>query len=252
MLVAALNLAAPGVRASEGRTIAVAAAPSLKPAVEELAAHFRAEHPGVAVTAVFGASGSLAAQIAHGAPFDVFLSADAELPAALVSKGLADGPAFTFALGKLVVWVPKTSTLDLEGKGLAALLDPAVRKIAVANPALAPYGRAAELALERAGLLAALRSRIVTGQNVAQAAQFVESGNAQAGFLPLSLAMVPPLSREGRVWAVPPSTYPPIVHAGVIVRGARDAKLARELVAFLLGDLARDVLAAQGYGLPPR
>jgi molybdate transport system substrate-binding protein len=234
------------------RSVAVAVAANMKPAFEELAARFQAAHPGVEVKATYGASGNFFAQIANGAPFDLFLSADAEFPARVVEKGLADGKAFTYAYGKLVVWVPKSSKLDLDGKGLAALTDPSVQKIAIASPEVAPYGRAAKAALEQAGLYQALKDRIVTGQSVSQAAQFVQSGNAQAGFVPLSLARTPPLSEEGRAWPVPPSSYARIEQAGVVVKGAKEAALARELAAFIAGAGARDVLERYGYDLPAR
>ncbi|MEI6226055.1 MAG: molybdate ABC transporter substrate-binding protein [Deltaproteobacteria bacterium] len=258
MRVAALlpllaSILLPGVgRAAEPRSLAVAVAANLKPAFEEIAARFQATHPGVEVRATYGASGIFFAQIANGAPFDLFLSADAEFPARVFAQGLADGKAFTYAIGKLVVWVPKDSRVDLQGKGLQALAEPSIERIAIANPEVAPYGRAARTALERAGLLPALQPRIVTGQSVAQAAQFAESGSAQAAFLPLSLTLVPPLSAAGRTWAVPATAHEPIEQAGVVLRGARQPALARELAAFLVGESAREVLARHGYDLPLR
>ena len=258
MRVAALlpllaSILLPGVgRAAEPRSLAVAVAANLKPAFEEIAARFQATHPGVEVRATYGASGIFFAQIANGAPFDLFLSADAEFPARVFAQGLADGKAFTYAIGKLVVWVPKDSRVDLQGKGLQALAEPSIERIAIANPEVAPYGRAARTALERAGLLPALQARIVTGQSVAQAAQFAESGSAQAAFLPLSLTLVPPLSAAGRTWAVPATAHEPIEQAGVVLRGARQPALARELAAFLVGESAREVLTRHGYDLPLR
>jgi molybdate transport system substrate-binding protein len=232
--------------------VAVAVAANMKPAFEEIAALFQSRHPGVDVKATFGASGNFFAQIANGAPFDLFLSADAESPAKVVEKGLADGEAFTYAYGKLVVWVPRESKLDLEGEGLSALADPSVRKIAIANPEVAPYGRAARAALEKAGLYRILKDRIVMGQNVSQTAQFVQSGNAQAGFVPLSLARTPPLSGEGRAWPVPASSYERIEQAGVVIKGAKEAALARELASFVAGEGARGILERYGYDLPAR
>jgi molybdate transport system substrate-binding protein len=249
LLMAAL--AVPGIAfPAEPRSVAVAVAANLRPAFEEIAARFQAKNPGVEVKPTFGASGSFFAQISNGAPFDLFLSADADFPAKILEKGLADGKAFTYAYGKLVVWVPKVSRLNFEGKGLAALADASVQKIAIASPELAPYGRAAKSALEKAGLYQKLQGRIVMGQSVSQTARFVQSGNAQAGFLPLSLAKIPPLSDEGRAWPVPPSSYQRIEQAGVIVKGAKQAALARELAAFIMGDGARDVLERYGYDLP--
>jgi molybdate transport system substrate-binding protein len=251
VLLTILAVTAPVWTAAQAgqRSIAVAVAANMRPPFEELAARFQAQHPGIVVKAVYGASGNFFAQISNGAPFDLFISADAEFPAKLVERGLADGEAFTYAYGKLVAWVPKGSRIDLEGKGLAALIDPSVKKIAIANPAVAPYGRAAKAALQRSGVYERIRDRIVLGESVAQAAQFVESGNAQAGFLPLSLAQTPPLCDEGRAWPVPPSLHERIEQAGVVVKGARGAALARELAAFM-GSGAKDVLEKYGYELP--
>jgi molybdate transport system substrate-binding protein len=252
-LLALATLLAPGrVLAGAPRVVSVAAAANLRPALEEIAARFQASHPGVEVKVTFGASGTFFAQIANGAPFDLFLSADAELPAKVVDQGLADGKAFTYAMGRLVVWVPRESRLDLAGRGLAALDDPSVRKVAMGNPEVAPYGRAARAALEGAGLYPKLRDRIVLGQSVNQAAQFAQSGNAQAAFLPLSLVQAPPLSTEGRSWLVPAGTYPPLEQAGVVLKAGRQPGLARELAAYMTGAEARQVLSRLGYALPVR
>jgi molybdate transport system substrate-binding protein len=248
-LVVAL-LAPAWAGAGETRTLSVAAAANLKPALEEITRLFQARNPGVEVKVTFGASGTFFAQIANGAPFDLFLSADSEYPAKAVEHGLAEGKAFTYAYGRLVVWVPKGSRLDLDAKGLAALADPSVRRIAIANPEVAPYGRAARAALEKAGVYESVKARIVMGQNVNQTAQFAQSGNVQAAFLPLSLAGVSPLSTEGRTWLVPPASYPRVEQAGVVLKGTKDPALARELAAFLVGDAARQVLARHGYELP--
>ncbi len=254
LLLVALTVAAPVLVSAQAgpRSVAVAVAANMKPAFEEIAVRFQTKHPGVQVKATYGASGNFFAQIANGAPFDLFLSADADFPAKVVEKGFADGKAFTYAYGKLVIWVPKGSKVDLEGKGLAALTDPSVQKIAIANPEVAPYGRAAKAALAKAGLHDRLKDRIVMGQSVSQAAQFVQSGNAQAGFIPLSLTLVPPLSDAGHAWPVPTSSHERIEQAGVVVKGAKEVALARELAAFVAGDGARDVLERYGYDLPAK
>ncbi len=251
LLLLSAALAFPDISiAAPQRSVAVAVAANMKPAFEEIAARFRAKNPNVEVRTTFGASGTFFAQIANGAPFDLFLSADAEFPAKVVQSGLSDGKAFTYAYGTLVVWVPNSSKIDLAGKGLAALADASVQRIAIANPEVAPYGRAAKSALERAGLFEVLKGRIVMGQSVSQTVQFVQSGNAQAGFVPLSLAKVPPLSEEGRAWPVPKSSYQRIEQAGVVLKGAKQAALARELAAFITGDEGRELLERYGYELP--
>jgi molybdate transport system substrate-binding protein len=250
LLLLAATLPPRAGQAAEPRSLSVAVAANMKPAFEEIAARFQEANPGVEVRATYGASGIFFAQIANGAPFDLFLSADAGFPARVVAQGLAEGKVFTYAIGKLVVWVPKDSRVDLQRKGLQALVDPSVRKVAIANPEVAPYGRAARTALERAGLLATLQARIVTGQSVGQAAQFAESGSAQAAFLPLSLTLVPPLSAAGRTWAVSSTSHEPIEQAGVVLRGARHPALARELAAFLRSEAVRGILLRNGYSLP--
>ena len=246
---AALLLAALAA-ADAPRPLAVAAAANLKPALEELAAAFRQQHPEADVRATYGASGLLFTQIANGAPFDVFLSADAEYPAQAVARGLAAGDAFTYALGELVVWVPAGSRLDLARRGLSALSDPGVERIALPNPETAPYGRAAREALVREGLWEIARPRLVIGQSVSQAASFAASGNAQAAFLPRSLAAAAPLSTTGRFWTVPEASHAPIVQAGVVLTSARQPELARAFAAFLASDGARAILARHGYRPP--
>ncbi len=251
LAVALLAVAGPA-RAAEERGLTVAAAANLRPALEAIVSAFRARNPGVEVGVIYGASGTFLAQIQNGAPFDLFLSADADYPAAVVDKGLADGKAFTYAFGKLAVWTPNGVSIDLAGRGLAALDDPAVKKIAIANPAVAPYGRAARAALERAGVLGKLGDRLVLGQSVSQAAQFAEVGAAQAALLPVSLATTPPLSGRGKAWLVPADLYAPVEQAGVVIRGAKRAEEARALARFLSTDEARNVLLRFGYGLPAR
>jgi len=251
-LLLAATTSSSAFAAERQASLSVGVASNMKPAFEEIVREYQARHRGISVIPIYGASGTFLAQISNGAPLDLFLSADAEFPAKVVERGLADGKAFTYAYGKLVVWVPKSSPLDLDAKGFAALADPSVRKIAMANPEVAPYGRAAREALEKAGLLRQLQDRIVYGQNVSQAAQFVQSGNAQAGLVPLSLANVPPLSVDGRAWIVPASDYAPIEQAGVILKSSAHLALARELVSFITGRDGAKILEKHGYVLPTR
>jgi molybdate transport system substrate-binding protein len=249
---AALLLASAGHgHAASPRTLAVAAAANLEAVLPELKASFEAERPGAEVRFTVGSSGSFFAQIGNGAPFDVFLSADADYPRRLVQAGLArEEDLAVYATGALVVWAPAGSRLALEEKGLAALADPSVKKIAIANPALAPYGRAAEAALRAAGIFPAVKDRLVLGENVGQAAQFAQSGGADAALLPLSLTFAPAL-RGGKVLAVPASLYPPQPQSAVALARAREPDLARAFVRFLAGPAARAVLSGHGYGPPP-
>jgi molybdate transport system substrate-binding protein len=247
LLACAPAAGAPGPAAA--RAVSVAAAANVKPAVDDLARAFEAAHPGVTVAVTAGASGAIFAQLRSGAPFDIFFSADREYPRRLAAAGLASGDETVYAVGRLAVWTPPGSRLDLAGRGLAALADPAVRRLAIANPAVAPYGAAAEAALRAAGVWDALGDRLVLGESVAQAAQFARTGAADAAVLPLSLARSPALA-AGRTWTVPASAHPPILQAAVVLRSARDPTLAAELLRFATGPAGRAVLARHGYALP--
>jgi molybdate transport system substrate-binding protein len=233
------------------RELRVAAAANLKFAFDEIAAEFEKTHDGIRVTVTYGSSGNFFAQLSNGAPFDLFLSADVDYPRKLVEKGLARREGlFVYAVGQIVVWVPERSSLDLHRDRLRAVADPAVRKIAIANPRHAPYGRAAEAALKKLGIFEQVQARLVFGENVEQAAQFVHSGAADAGILPLSLARAPALRDTGRHWPVPADAYPPIEQAGVILNAAKDRDAAEQLRDMLLGPEGRAILARHGYAIP--
>ncbi len=253
-LALAAVLARPAAAAQAGapRTVTVAAAANLKPAMADLVAAFEEYHPGVKVRASYGASANLAAQARAGAPFDLFLSADDLQPRKLAEEGLADGAGpFTYALGRLVIWVPQGSPLAVERDGLAALADPAAKKVAIANPKLAPYGKAAEEALWAAKLSDAVKPKLVYGESAAQAAQFAGSGAADAALLPLSLVLEGPLS-AGRKVILPEESHPPIDQSGVVLKGARELELARSFAGFVRGGHGQAILARHGYALPPR
>lgn len=250
LLALALLLALPARADGPGKTLAVAAAANLKTAAEELARAFEAARPGTSVTLTLGASGALFAQLQQGAPFDLFLSADREYPARLVAAGLANAAdERTYAFGTLVAWIPPGSTLDLVGRGLPALADPAVKRIAIANPAVAPFGRAAVQALEAAGVYQAVQGKLVLGTSAAQAAQFATTGAADLAFLPASLALGEALA-TGRSVPVPAALYPRIEQSGVVLSASREPALARAFLAFLTGERGRAILARSGYGLP--
>jgi molybdate transport system substrate-binding protein len=246
----ALLAAAPALAQETRRPVAVAAAANLKTAAEELTRAFEAEHPGVQVSLTFGASGALFAQLRSGAPFDVFLSADREYPAKVIAAKLAAAAdEKVYAFGKLVAWLPPGSTLALEEKGLAALAEPAVRRIAIANPAVAPFGRATERAFASAGVHDAVKEKLVFGTSAGQTAQFATTGAADVAFLPYSLTFGKELA-GGRVVFVPEALYPRIEQSGVVLGAAKDPALARAFLAFLGGERGRSILGRYGYGLP--
>lgn len=237
-----------GVPQPRSGALVVAAAADLGPALRELADMYR-QSTGQAISPVFGSSGNLAVQIRNGAPFDVFLSADMEYARQLERAGLASDLC-RYAIGKLVVWVPAGSSLSLEHDGLRALDASAVRGIAIANPQHAPYGRAAVAAMKTANVYALLQRKLVLGENVSQAAEFASTGNAQAAFVPLSLALAAGLKNRGRFWLVPADSYPPIEQGAVVVRSSRHVRAAESFLAFLKSREAAAVLRGYGFEVP--
>jgi|SRR5580692_4850471 molybdate transport system substrate-binding protein len=229
--------------------VTVAAASDLTYAMNEITASFEKE-TGCTVRVSFGSSGNFLTQIENGAPFDVFFSADIAYPRKLESEGLAaPGSTYLYAVGKIVLWVPKDSKLGLT-KGLAALRDPSVKKISIANPAHAPYGRAAEEALRNAGVYDAVKDRLVLGENISQAAQFVQSGNADAGVLALSLAASPAMKDEGRYEVIPESLYTLIEQGAVVTRAAANPKAAWMLLDYTKIPATSAILERFGFTLP--
>lgn len=230
--------------------ITVAAAADLSAALPELAAKYKSQ-TGQEVKLTFGSSGNLTTQIRNGAPFDVFFSADEEYPKQLIEAGLAENDSlYRYAVGRLVLWVPTESALDLGKVGMQALLDPSVKKIAIANPEHAPYGRAAEAALRHFGIYDQVSGRLVLGENVSQAAQFVESGNAQAGMIALSHALAPVLKSKGRYWTVPLDAYPTLNQAAVVLSHSKKQAAARKFLEFLRSPSAASLLKDCGFSLP--
>lgn len=227
------------------RLLTVACAASLRPVMERVVEAYGVVRPGVVLRCTYGASGTLQAQAMEGGPFDVLLGADEMGPAALAAAGIGGEP-FGFAEGRLALWVRKDSGLDVEGQGLRVLLDPRVKKVAVANPELAPYGRAAMEALGRAGMEAAVRERMVFAENVAQAAQYVASGSAQAGLVAWSLTLSPAMVAEGTAWVVPETGHGPLVHAGVVLKRTAEAEEARAFCEWLRGPDGGEVLRRGG------
>lgn len=228
----------------------VAAASDLQYALPEIVQAFVASGEQ-APRLSFGSSGAFAHQILNGAPFEIFLSAD-EAHVALVHKGgaAADG-GVAYATGRLALFIPTGSRVvadrDLADLGRAAA-DGRLKRLAIANPEHAPYGRAAREALQRLGLWTALQSKLALGENAAQAAQFVASGNAQAGILPLSLALSPALADKGALATLPQSWHAPLRGHMLLLNGAGDS--ARRFYRFLGQEEVKTILARHGFGPP--
>ncbi|MGA9530019.1 MAG: molybdate ABC transporter substrate-binding protein [Terriglobales bacterium] len=230
--------------------LTVAAAADLSSALPEVTAKYKSES-GLDVQLTFGASGNLTTQIQNGAPFDIFFSADEGYPQQLIEAGLADkSTLYRYAVGRLVLWVPTDSPLDLSKLGMKSLLDPSVKKISIGNPQHAPYGRAAEAALRHYGIYDQVASRLVLGENVSQAAQFVESGNAQAGLIALSHALAPAMKAKGRYWTVPLDAYPTLNQAAVVLSHSKQQEAARKFLEFVRSPEVTSLLKNYGFSLP--
>lgn len=235
-------------RAAE--SVSVAAAANLLYALDALNAGFKQAAPGVTVTTAIGASGSLVAQIKNGAPFDLFLSADLDFPRALVAAGQAEAKSLTpFATGRLVLW---TTRADIDVNDVAAAVrNPSVRKIAIANLATAPYARAAKQALEKLGAWRDAEPKLVVGENISQTVQFVETGNAELGFVALSVVLSPELKNRGHWTEVSASLHEPLTQGAVLTTRGTANPAARRYLEFLSGEPAKKILRAYGYAVPP-
>lgn len=234
-VAAALLSLSGGMAAQSGATrmLRVAAASDLQAALPGIVRDFERD-ANATVTVSFGSSGNFFAQIQNGAPYDVFLSADIDYPRQLVASKHADASSlYRYATGRIVLWTRTDSGIDVQ-RGLSVLKDARVRRIAIANPKLAPYGRAAEAALRQAQLHDVVRRKLVIGDNISQTAQLVDSGNADVGIIALALALGPALRASGRYAEIPGSAHPPIEQAAVIVSASKNKALARELLAYLM------------------
>jgi molybdate transport system substrate-binding protein len=227
----------------------VAAAADLKFAMGELAGEFE-KKTGTRVDVTYGSSGNFFSQMQNGVPFDLFFSADIEYPRKLEAAGLAEPRTLTeYAVGRIVIWMPAEAKVDVTKLGWHALLDASVQRIAIANPEHAPYGRAAVAALRKAGIYEQVARKLVYGENISQAAQFVQSGNAQAGIVALSLAVSPGM-REGKRWEIPAEMHPAIEQGAIVLKGARKKDTARAFLELVNSASGRDILRKYGFAVP--
>ena len=231
--------------------IRVAAATDLRSCLDALTDAFQIEHPNFDLLPTFGASGVLLTQLKSGLETDLYLAADIAYAHDLAAAGLAaEADVFESGQGRLVIWVRNESPIDVLKLGAEALLDTSVRRVAIANPLHAPYGRAAVAALEYLGLHERLKEQLAVGESAAQAAQYVESGAAEVGILPLALAKGTRLMERGRFWVVPAEAHPPIRHGGAIHARAIDREATVAFRNFLLSPAGRAILARYGFEFP--
>ena len=232
--------------------IKVAAAADLTYAMKDLASRYE-KKTGNKLSLSLGASGNFYSQIQNGAPFDLFFSADLDYVKKLAAAGKIDNSSVrTYAVGHLVLWVPSGSKLDPQRQQMDLLLDPSIKKIAIANPEHAPYGRAAMAALEHFQIKGLVSDKLVMGENISQAAQFVQSGNAQAGLIALSLAMSPTMKDAGRYWELPQDAYPEIQQGAGIAAAAQNKQAAQAFLDYIGSPEGTAVLEQYGFRVPPR
>ncbi|EPG72582.1 molybdate ABC transporter, periplasmic molybdate-binding protein [Leptospira fainei serovar Hurstbridge str. BUT 6] len=231
----------------QAEKITIAAASDLKFAMDEIIASFKKSNPGNEVDVVYGSSGKFQAQIREGAPFDIYFSADINYPRELAKSGFASSEVIPYAIGRIVLW---SANQDASKMTLNNLLDSKVVRIAIANPKHAPYGKRAEEALHSAGLWEKVESKLVFGENIAQTAQFVQTGNAQVGIIALSLAISPELAGKGGYFLIPDNLHQPLEQGFIVTKRASKNPLAKKFAEYVMGEAVRTVMAKYGFALP--
>jgi molybdate transport system substrate-binding protein len=229
---------------ANAQSVKVAAAANLRYVFDEIDAAYEKANPGVSVEGNFGSSGTLLQQIVNGADFDLFMAADNSFPLKLKEQGAATGEMKTYALGKLVLW---SNTLDVS-KGLNILTTPAVTRIAIAKPDLAPYGNRAIECLKKAGLYEKVKDKIVYADNISQTAQFAQTGNAEVGFLALSLTMTPEM--KGSTYVIDPKDYKTVEQAMILVKKWKANPEAAKFMKFILSTECKSLFEKYGYIMP--
>jgi len=229
--------------------ITIAAAADLQFAMQDIGEQFQ-KATGKNVKLIYGSSGNFFQQLQNGAPFDMFFSANLDYAKKLEAAGLTvPGSYYEYAKGKIVIWVPKDSALDLSS-GLQSLVNPRIKKIAIANPQHAPYGQAAVEAMEKEGIYDKVKDKLVLGENISQTASFVVSGSADVGIVALSLALAPNMRDRGRYQDVPTNEYPPIEQACVILGSSKNKETARQFLSFVKTPAIGETLRRYGFEVP--
>ncbi len=238
-----------GVNLAVAEEITIAAASDLNFAFREIATEYE-NTTGNHVRLTLGSSGNFFAQIQNGAPFDLYFSADIAYPRKLEEAGLTvPGSLYQYAVGRIVLWAGKESHLDLS-KGLEILREPAIKKIAIANPKHAPYGRAAVAAMEYFKVYDQVKEKLILGENISQAAQFIESGACDIGIIALSLAIAPAMKSKGTYWEVPAEAHPALDQGAVILKQSKNQEAAKQFLEFIKGPQGQEIMKRYGFTLP--
>lgn len=247
IVLAVLSFSELQAQAEPGDKITVAAAADLKFAMDEIVKVFDTAHPGDQVDVVYGSSGNFCTQIQQGAPFDLFFSADIDFARKLKAAGLASSEVTPYAVGRIVLW---SATMDASKMTLESLTDPKIAHIAIANPEHAPYGKRAEESLRASGLWDKVQPKLVIGENIAQTAQYVQTGNAQVGIIALSLALSPELAAKGGYFLIPTTLHKPLEQGYVITKKGEGNALAKQFSDYINSKPARMILDKYGFTLP--
>lgn len=232
---------------TRAETVTIAAAASLKFAMDEIVAAFRKANPEDMVEVTYGSSGKFLTQIQQGAPYDLYFSADMANPHELARAGFAASAVKPYASGRIVLW---SATVDASGMTLTSLTEARIARIAIANPKHAPYGKRAEEALRAAGVWEKVEAKLVYGENITQTAQFVQTGNAQVGIIALALAVNPELAAKGGYWLIPDTLHQPLEQGYIITQRAAGNALAKRFADYMGSKPARAMLAKYGFVLP--
>ncbi len=234
---------------ANAQEITVAAAADLQSVMQDVAARFQKE-TGKTVKPIYGSSGNFFQQIQNGAPFDMYFSANLDFPRKLEAAGLTEpGTFYQYATGKIVIWVPNDSKLDVSS-GLQSLLNPAIKKIAIANPQHAPYGQATVAALKKENVYDTVADKFVLGENISQTASFVVSGAADAGIVALSVALSPNMKDKGRYTEIPSGDYPPIEQACVVLKSSQQKETAKAFLNFIKTPAVAELFRTYGFAVP--
>lgn len=247
LMVALLATGIVAARAGDPEKVTVAAASDLKFAMEDILVEFRKAQPGCQVEVVYGSSGQFHTQITQGAPFDLFFSADISFPKMLIEKGFSASEVKMYAVGRIVLWsrVKDASKMKLED-----LVDPSIKRIAVANPKHAPYGQRAEEALRALGLWEKIEPKLVFGENIAHTAQLVETKNAEVGIIALSLAMSPVLAKQGGHALIDDKLHQPLEQGYIVTKRAEKNTCAANFAAYMGEKASREIMVRYGFVLP--
>ncbi|WP_455370601.1 molybdate ABC transporter substrate-binding protein [Petrachloros mirabilis] len=249
LLIASILVVFSAVHAAAAEEIIIAAASDLNFAFKEIVSEYE-RNTGNHVKLSLGSSGNFYSQITNGAPFDLYFSADVGYPRKLEEAGLTvPGSLYRYAVGRVVLWTGATTGIDVS-KGLEVLQDPVIKKVAIANPKHAPYGRAAVAAMEHYKIYDKVKDRLVFGENVSQAAQFIQSGACEIGIVALSLAAAPAMKAAGTYWEIPQETHPILEQGAVVLKTSRRQEAAGQFMKFIQSDQGREIMTRYGFTVP--